>query len=208
MAKTKKMQKPRSNEELYFEWALIELKRLGYVEDYLFEETSFKVTDPAYPINIVDVHKRKTVAVRSSKNLVQATLYTVDFTIIWADKAKNIFFNDLDDKFIIKERLKYIPLFAKTNTSYVEIKGDHDSNNMTRAFMLKRAPLSHKGIYVNLVKIPSFFKKFYMPERYTRTDKTLKKRTINYDYTLITEFVSFMEQLNREIDDYSQKKLH
>jgi len=64
----------------------------------------------------------------------------------------------------------------------VEVKPDYDQNNMTRLFQTNRKWVYEKySIFVNLVKIPSLFKRTFTPNRYLYCDKTMKPRKINYE---------------------------
>lgn len=202
-------QRHLSNEEIYFEWFLDELIELGYVKEYSYEAVTLSVTADSFEIREIDPLKRKTKLVIKDKILIPGTVYTPDYHIIWNEKAKDIFYLDVQDYEYYKQSLQYVPFFAEDRESFVEIKPTWDQNNMTRAFMLKRAALASRGVdpvYINLIKIPKFFETYCMPKRYELTDKTAKPRNIKFEYTLITEYIPFMQALNKELNKAYKKK--
>lgn len=202
--------RPLSDEEIHFEWFLEELKELGFIKDYSYESETITVTEDAFQIREIDPLKRKTKVVYQDKFLIPSTTYTPDYVIEWDESAKDIFYLDIHDYEYFKQSLQYVPFFAEHGKSLVEVKPSHDQNNMTRAFMLKRASLSNnilKPKYINLVKMPMFFKTYCMPARYELTDKTGKARKINFDYSLISEYIPFMESLNKELEEAYKKKV-
>ena len=198
--------KSLSDEEMYFEWLLDELKDLGYIESYFFEPEEVTVTGNNFMFIEVDPLTRKTKILKKDKFLLASTSYTPDYVIKWSPKAKNLFYLDLVEPSQYKQLVKRVPFFGHNEVSIVEIKANFDNHNMTRAFQLKRVALGEKFIYVNLVKIPGFFKDYFITQRYLFTNKTSKKRKINFDYISLKEYIEEVTILKQTLDIAYKKK--
>ena len=159
-----------SNEELYFTWWLDELVTAGIVSEYK-RGYSEKLSDP---VKFLVERQLKTKVKIVEKHVLNAHIYTFDFMVVinpeFAEKCK---FN-LDNGCL----------------AHIEVKGDYDANNMTRLFRINQKWFYQKtGKVVDLVKIPSFFKKTFTPSRYLVTDKTMKPRKLRYIPRTLQEFM-------------------
>jgi len=106
-----------SKEELYFSWYLSELKDAGYIEKYESQPESYVLSPPLF--FEYDKHfktKTKTIV----KKLMREHFYTADFRIVWAKKARNVFFNTEADRVDLTK----VPFVASDGNavSIVEIK--------------------------------------------------------------------------------------
>ena len=170
-----------SKEELYMSWYLDELVNAGTLEGWTFDTKPISLNRP---FEIVYTKPMKRVPDKLiTKTIIPAKIYTPDFKITWASqKAYD------DSPFSMDSKGNTILYTFRTRSnpnkllSLIETKGSFDQNNMTRLFKQNQAWIYDRyGIYVNLVKIPDFFKKTFTPDRYIYTDKTQKLRAIKYN---------------------------
>ena len=142
----------KSVEEDQFNSFLLDLKKNGYIKEIHYEHESFSLSSTVY-------YERKK-QLKTKVKVTQATLlrehiYTPDFIVEWDESAMDIFISQDHST----------PLSVTTDLmSYIEVKGNFDQNNMTRLFKLNQKWVYQKyGIYVQLVKMPSFLSKVYVP---------------------------------------------
>lgn len=155
----------RSDEELYFGYWLEEMADKNIISNIEYESESFELF-PDY---------------KTEKNKINKHIYTPDFVFNCND---SVLFEKIE-KFYNKKNL-----FIKTgNKVYIEVKADFDYKNMTKSFVINQKWMFQKyGIYVNLVKIPSFFSKTFIPYKYLLTKKG-NQRKINFDYKDINSYL-------------------
>lgn len=81
----------KSKEELYFSYYLEELKDNGFVHSWYYETTSFTLTP-----KVTRTYKKqmKTKVKDVEEFLLHPSSITADFTVIWNNKAVNIFISD------------------------------------------------------------------------------------------------------------------
>lgn len=178
-----------SDEERYFSYWLDELKLLGYIKAYYRPAPMPLSAARQYTTSV----PRKTMPPRmENRELLKAHEYTADFLVTWTEKAYGIFHEDKNA--VVQNR--QVPFFSNYNGitatyySLLEIKPSFDQNNMTRAFVLNQKwILCQKGIYVELVKIPDFFRKTFTPVKYLYTDKTRQRRKINFHVVTAGEYL-------------------
>jgi hypothetical protein len=164
-----------SNEELYFSWWLDELLEAEIVLKY----------NRALPIQLSEPvkrweHKKYITKVRKEerlksvqKTILQAHIYTPDFVVLFRPN------------FAEKIGLDCV----NTGLAIIEVKGNYDSNNMTRLFKINQKWVYSKtGELINLVKVPDIFEKTFTPKKYLLTDKTKKARRINFKVRTLEEF--------------------
>lgn len=179
-----------SKEEVYFEWFLKELKHYGFIKSYLPQPRDFKLFDKVK----YDYHEvLKTKVNVKKRELMRAHIYTPDYFVVWDEKAEGVFYEPFEK--IMNVDIPFKATRSKNNKdeyfSIIETKGTHDFNNMTRLFRLNQKWLyAEYGMYVELIKIPTIFKKTFVPARYIRQDKRNGKRKINFKVTTIEEFVN------------------
>jgi len=170
----------KSKEELYFSWYLDELLAKGYIESYVYEPETFPLTDGlklSYEVEVIG--KKKTTTKIKEKTILEPSTYTVDFKVTWLPKAIGILVSEFNN-------YKGTYYLCNDKISYIEIKGNYDSNNMSRLARSNIKFLYHNTkIYVNLVKVPDVFKNTFTPEKYLFTDKNKVLRKINFKTTLL-----------------------
>ena len=185
--------------EQYFLWYLNELKEAGYIKFFSRESFPILVTDDVKNKRY-DFSLKNTVRVEEY-NLFRKNTYTYDYLIIWDKKAKEIFYNLLDDNPI---RI-YCPFYA-----CVDKKGEHVSfcdvkppsgamifGNNTTSYtfpILQKIIYTVYGIYVNKsIPIPlmskgaiksgnktALFNTTFVPKRYLLTDGGMQGREIKF----------------------------
>ena len=158
-----------SKEELYFSWWLDELIEAEWVLSY---ERSTPILLFAKMVKHYE-KKLKTKTKILQKTILPEHIYTPDFDVVF-----------------IPEFAEKCEFFHNEGGCVVEIKGDYDRNNMTRLFKINQKwSAKELGIMVNLVKIPSFFKKTFTPKRYLLTDQTMRERKLNYKPRTLQQFM-------------------
>ena len=121
--KTPKGIEVKSKEEYYFSLYLDELIVNGFVESYGYENNTFNLT-PKVSSTYKNLSKTNKISIKE-EFLLHPSTYTPDFTIIWTEKAKNIFYLDRN---IPTRNKKIIPFRLACNDrliSYIEIKAEN-----------------------------------------------------------------------------------
>lgn len=132
----------------------------GFISGYESQPESFVLSDPFF--YLFD-KKLKTKTRRVSQKFIPEHLYTADFKLEWAEKARGIFFNGFADSV----NLKKIPFIAKNRICHIEVKPDFDVHNMQREFSINQKWVFQKhGIYVQKV-IPSCKRGFLFAKTFT-----------------------------------------
>ena len=212
--------------EQYFLWYLNELKEAGYIKFFSRESFPILVTDDVKNKRY-DFSLKNTVRVEEY-NLFRKNTYTYDYLIIWDKKAKEIFYNLLDDNPI---RI-YCPFYA-----CVDKKGEHVSfcdvkppsgamifGNNTTSYtfpILQKIIYTVYGIYVNKsIPIPlmskgaiksgnktALFNTTFVPKRYLLTDGGMQGRGIKFKKQSLKEYVAYKEKEIKRIDERLSKQL-
>ena len=212
--------------EQYFLWYLNELKEAGYIKFFSRESFPILVTDDVKNKRY-DFSLKNTVRVEEY-NLFRKNTYTYDYLIIWDKKAKDIFYNLLDDNPI---RI-YCPFYA-----CVDKKGEHVSfcdvkppsgamifGNNTTSYtfpILQKIIYTVYGIYVNKsIPIPlmskgaiksgnktALFNTTFVPKRYLLTDGGMQGREIKFKKQSLKEYVAYKEKEIKRIDERLSKQL-
>ena len=182
-----------SDEELYFSWYLNQLRNAGYIDNW----DKFENVNESYPLTeglkrqYVLPMKRVADKIKY-QDILKPSIYTPDFKIWWTPKARGIFVTDLN---IESTEKITTPFICQDGISIVETKGNHDNNNMTR-LAINNIKFAYQkfGVYIDIVKVPTIFKNSFTPDRYLLTDKTLRKRKINYGIRSLPEFVNSIQK--------------
>ena len=212
--------------EQYFLWYLNELKEAGYIKFFSRESFPILVTDDVKNKRY-DFSLKNTVRVEEY-NLFRKNTYTYDYLIIWDKKAKEIFYNLLDDNPI---RI-YCPFYA-----CIDKKGEHVSfcdvkppsgamifGNNTTSYtfpILQKIIYTVYGIYVNKsIPIPlmskgaiksgnktALFNTTFVPKRYLLTDGGMQGREIKFKKQSLKEYVAYKEKEIKRIDERLSKQL-
>ena len=165
-----------SNEEKYFSWYLEELKERKYIDNWKKIEIAYELTDGLSHTYIKKMKKIEDVELMQT--ILSPSSYTPDFKIFWNKKAYGIFVQDINNT---KNKIVTPFICDSEGISIVETKGTFDMGNMTRLATLNIKFMYFRyNIYVNLIKVPTIFKKTFTPDRYLMTDKTFRPRAINY----------------------------
>ena len=164
-----------SNEELYFSWWLEELHDNDLMLEYK-RGSEFLLSDPVKATVEVEYQTKKRKETKRKlveKHLLNGHIYTADFNVLFRRSfAEKCGFNH------------------NSGLAIIEVKNDYDANNMTRLFRVNQKWIYQKhGIIVNLVKIPSLFKKTFTPARYLLTDQTMKPRKLKYKPKTLKQFL-------------------
>jgi hypothetical protein len=194
----------KSQIEEYFSYYLEELQEAGYVREWFYENDTFELSESVYEPYL---QQGKYKVLEKTEHLLHKASITADFTIVWTDKAKNIFY--LDKRIPINCNVKDIP-FRVNNMdqliSYIEVKGSHEANTSSSvSFPYKQKWLYDKeGIFIQKIKpfapksksgilFQSTFtpKKVIAIERYIRDCKFGRQgdSKLKYDYQTLNQFL-------------------
>ena len=186
----------RSNEEMYFGWYLEDLLDAGYIDDWTYEEETF---DLALPVKLPWKKQLKTKVKDMSMSFLEKCTYNPDFKIYWNEKAKGVFYYNLEEEIYDPKTLPYFA--CQQNISRIEIKPNHDFQNKTQQAVIKIKWLMQLGTYVQLV-IPApkvskggklnpqsaLFNNTFIPRRYVYTDKSMGLRKINFKHITLKQW--------------------
>jgi hypothetical protein len=193
-------EKFQSKEERYFYWFLVDLHNEGYISNVLYEPSTFELSEPITKTFVKEEQLKTKVKITEGEETIQKGLvYTPDFVVHWTAKALGVFVETLntEDKLMKgQSQTKFIGSFRGLEIITVfEVKPDFDQKNMTRYTKVKMNWLYQKeGVFVNLVKLPSLFKKYFVPSRYLITDKSAKLRKIDFKYRTLEEVIAEVQK--------------
>ena len=196
----------KSQVEEYFSYYLEELQEAGYISEWFYENDTFDLSDS---ISEPYLLQGKYKILEKTEHLLHKASITADFTIVWTDKAKNIFY--LDRRVPINCKVKDIHFrlddgVVDEPTSYIEVKGSHEANTSSSvSFPYKQKWLYFKyGIYIQKIKpfAPKpksniLFQSTFTPkkvidiERYVRDCKYGRQgeSKLKYDYRTLNQFI-------------------
>jgi hypothetical protein len=157
-----------SDEEYWFACWLIEMQSIGLVDSWEYEPEPFFLA-PLEEQMWVEQLKTKTIV--RSKQLYLDITYQCDFKIEWNPGADGIIFYGPYRAYTKEEKRRCLFYVNQEQpVSYIEIKPDFDYRNMTRYATTKIHWVKAKhNINVQIVKIPSFFKKIFAPNEFYLT---------------------------------------
>lgn len=192
--------------EMYFQWWINEAIDAGYVESIARESTLY---------NLCPIAKRMKCDVKGKKvipkefNLLHSVNYTPDYTIIFTEKAKDIFFTD-----VLEVDKIDTPFYAFKNKeekwqAIVDVKATsigstYGNNASASTFPIKQKMLwMMYNIFVNkAVIIPmasqgviisgngqALFTSCFTPKRYLFTDASNKPRTIHFKWRTMDAWI-------------------
>ena len=184
-----------SDEEKYFYWWAKELQDLGFIKSITLQPEPFNLLEP---LKVEYFEQMKTKSKYVNEEIMKGHIYTPDVLIEWSDETEkmNIVETDLYSDLRKKKRSSLQFLMSQTlkggkRVSYVEVKPSFDQNNMTRLAKINQKWVYDKyGIYVNIVIPEKHFDKTFTPERFLKTNISLKPRKIKYKN--ITKSVHFL----------------
>jgi hypothetical protein len=175
-----------SFDEIFFLDWIFELMEMGYVRTVRRAET-FQLSSPC---NHHYYKPLKTKQRSEVQTLLNKHVYTPEFYLEWEEKAKDIFFQYLDEaKKITLPIIAQFDMIDKVYFSYFEVKPKFDQQNMERLFRINQKwiwQVTHR--FINLVKVHDLFPKTFTPMAflYTRTGKDKK---INWVPISLTEYL-------------------
>uniref|UniRef100_A0A6M3IYA4 Uncharacterized protein n=1 Tax=viral metagenome TaxID=1070528 RepID=A0A6M3IYA4_9ZZZZ len=197
-----------SNEELWVSYYLKELQSAGFISDWEYQPKTYILSEP---LRYSWIKKLATKTTKQISKLMQGHEYTPDFMIVWEEKARNLFFNTVDNKINLKNAI--FIAHSGNNMSIIDVKPAFDMQNMTRLFTINQKWMMDKyGLYVQKIvpvketkhyhkvgnknkKVYShstwsgIFPKTFTPERYFLTDVSGKPRKINYTPIRLNEYL-------------------
>ena len=172
-----------SNEERYFGMWLEELRIEGWIAEYKRAETI--VLSPKVQTEYVVPMKRVADKIKHH-TVLNGHVFTPDFEVRWQPKALGVFITELNEN----AGKITTPLKSQNLTTIIETKADYDMNNMNRLASINIKMAYHiDGTFVNMVKMPSWFKKTFCPMAWLFT-KTNKPRKVKFTKRTLEEYLS------------------
>ena len=127
----------KSDIEYYFALYLTELKAAGYVDEWVYEKYTWSLSDPIKS-EYTHISKRGKISAKT-EHLAHKASITADFSVKWSEKAKNVFYLDVNEP--IEGRVKDIPFRVDdpdVRISHIETKGSSESRTSSSiSFMYK-----------------------------------------------------------------------
>ncbi len=180
----------RSDDELFYLCWLLELCHAGYVDNVWYESKTFDLNTPYEKLYEVQM---KTKVKTAKEVLIKGTRYTPDFKVEWTEKAVGVFYLDYVTPKRVMSRSKALFHLGENMVSHVEIKPDHDQNNMTSYARVKINWLFEtQKVYVNMVKVPTLFRDTFVPLEFTLTEKKREKRKFKYAVKVLKEYLDIV----------------
>tara|TARA_R110001606_G_scaffold310357_1_gene457367 strand:- start:606 stop:1211 length:606 start_codon:yes stop_codon:yes gene_type:complete len=186
----------QSKEELYFYWFLVDLYNAGYVSNVLYEPFTYSLSEPLTKTFVTEKKlKTKVKVIEGEESILKGLVYTPDFVVHWTQKALGVFVETLNtNNKLMKGQSQNKFIGTKRGVDVItvfEVKPDFDQNNMTRYTKVKINWLCQReNVFVNLVKLPSLFKKYFVPTRFLITDKSAKLRKIKFNVRTMEQFIT------------------
>jgi len=224
----------RNDIEKYFEWWLDDCIMYGLVEKWDRECESFTLF-PQYKAYRTKYFKTK-LPEKELYSVLQNTVYTYDYRIVWNEKAKYVLFNPsdwtektnppvlhYDDTFFhAHEDLS----FSGKYVSYVDVKppalSSRKNSNNTSFYTFpfcQKILLWNYGIYINkVIPIPmknsgvgmALFTNTFIPKRYFLTDGGTMNRKINFKIQTVDKWykqrVNFLNRTENMVKSIKEKK--
>ncbi len=124
-----------------------------------------------------------------NNSMLKEHIYTPDFFVRFSPSSRNIFYGD--------------DCFFNAQKEKIEVKPNHDRNNMTRLFSINQKWVYDKfNTYIQKVIVfpkvdkegkctprKTLFTETFVPERFLLTDTGKQPRKINFKYKLLDEFL-------------------
>jgi hypothetical protein len=177
-----------SKEEIYFFWYLTELYNNGFIFQINYQPQTFTLADKQeyYWTQVLKTKTKQMLA-----TILQGHDYTPDFLIIWSSRAQGILYNKSDDIFNFRKNVFVGKKYTYSqDVSFIEVKAEFGKYNSFRWFTINQKWVYQKfGIYIQMVKPISLFKKTFTPERFLFTDGGKQPRKLKYKPTLLEEFL-------------------
>ena len=197
----------KSDEEKYFSWYLKELIDRKIVTSFIYQPKPFILSTPFdLPYQKQLQTKVKTISV----TLLQDHQYQADFMFYWNPEISDIrgkLFIGIDNVLLTSfKQNPFIANFSKNKNCYyslIDVKGTYNQNDAWRRFSIEQKWIYQNfKIYVQkiithphvtrtgkMTPMNALFPNTFLPERFLLTDKSGKKRKINYSFISLTEYL-------------------
>lgn len=161
-------EKPESEQAL--EWWAEELIKLGYIKNITHQPREFILTPKqTFEYSEIKVTKRGVGTKEGSGFLLHDWTYKPDYAIEWNTSAYGLLYYNIKCGHNLKETI----MCANSDVSWIECKPDYKFRKENLSFSHKqKAMYAIHGIYVNMVSIPKFFNKSFVPEPFLLTPIT------------------------------------
>lgn len=200
-----------SNEEVYFEWWLEELKEAGYVS-YFRRCQSFTLAPKVE--RVVHIRRPRSVK-RKAIEIIPEVTYTPDYLVEWAEPAIGLFVLDMDRGYTAAPSHHLWGIYGSATYmsppvvhTWIEVKG---MLNLTakmldmknREAKLRAAWLYHRhGMIVSILRLGPFkrslFDRTFTPKRFLLCDRTAKPRKLHFKPRTLQEFVAGQVKIEPE----------
>ena len=192
-----------SPEEWHFSLWLEQLRKTGYVKDYIAHPEPYSLFDEV-KVDYYTPYVNKPGGKYSKEALLRSHSYGPDYKIIWEEKAKDIFFTLQDSQIRKKKGHAFIFILAYedgfgNSISIVEIKPAFDRHNMTVVARMHQQMVYDKySIYINILTPFKHFAKTFTPDRYfyTDVDDSTRPRTMKHKPAI--DLTTFIAQKRKE----------
>ena len=197
----------KSNEEKYFHWYLKELINCKIVTSFIYQPKPFILFEP---VSLSYRKQLQTKVKTTDVALLQDHQYQADFMFFWNPDTSNIqeklFIGLTDTLSTSYKQYPFVANFSKKRNCYyslIDVKGTYNQNDAWRRFSIEQKWVYQNfKIYVQkiithphvtrtgkMIPMNALFSNTFLPERFLLTDKSGKKRKINYQFKLIKEYL-------------------
>ncbi len=178
-----------SDEELYLYWYFLELQEKGYILEIKRGKT-YLLSDKIFRQYIKKIQLKTKVKIEVKDLIIMEDhVYTPDYEIVWAEKAKGLFYLPLQG-LESKTKLAIAQVIEGKTTSIIEVKPIFDAQNMTRLFTLnKKWMFQIYGLYVTKLVHQEIFEATFTPVRYLFTNKSKGVRKIDFKVKTLEEYL-------------------
>ena len=186
----------KSDGEWHFSWYLDDLMDEGYIDDWEYETEVF---DLSQPVKIPWKKQMKTMVKDMEMPFLRECTYNPDFKIYWNEKAKGVFYYNIEEEITDPKTLPYFA--SQKDISRIEIKPNFDFQNKTQQAVIKIKWLMQLGTFVQLVvPVPkvskggklnpsnALFNNTFIPRRYVYTDKKFVSRVIKFKHITLKQW--------------------
>jgi len=185
-----------SNEEMYMDWWLQELKELGFIKEITHQPKAYQLSDQLNS-EYFEPYKKKAGGKVASEEMLPGHIYTPDVKVIWHPRAIGLFTLGLKSDVRKKKSRSFQTIISQLDEttgefySIIEVKPSFDQNNMTRLAKINIKWVWDKhGDFVNIIIPEKHFDKSFTPKKYLFTNKSNKPRKIKYKNVItINEFL-------------------
>ncbi|HMT01722.1 MAG TPA: hypothetical protein PKD00_00190 [Burkholderiales bacterium] len=146
-----------------------QLKELDYIIDYFYQPETLQITPKAELC--LNINKKN-----KCYFLLHPLTYTYDFKIIWNIKAKDVFYNNIDNEYY-KNNCYFK---TKEDISYIDVKGEYTRKNRVTDIsypILQKILYHYSNFYVQKIVPIKLFKDTFAPTEYLLNNNIYKVGT-------------------------------